>query len=80
MKLFKLLDIRQGAQPVLVELEYHDLVMRVETVHVNLPDTILAQVELSELAQLLQVLDLDDLVVGGVEDFELLERAVLESV
>ena len=80
MKLLKLLDVRQGAQPVLVELEYHDLVMRVETVHVNLPDAILAQVELSELAQLLQVLDLDDLVVGRVEDFELLERAVLEPV
>ena len=80
MKLLKLLDVRQGAQPVLVELEYHDLVMRVETVHVNLPDTILAQVELSELAQLLQVLDLDDLVVRGVEYFELLERAVLEPV
>lgn len=80
MKLLKLLDVRQGAQSVLVKLEYHDLVMRVETVHVNLPDAILAQVELSELAQLLQVLDLDDLVVGGVEDFELFERAVLEPI
>ena len=69
MKLFQLLDVRQRAQPVLVELENHDLVMRVETVHIDLSDAILAQVELSELAQLLKVLYLDDLVVGGVEDF-----------
>ena len=51
-----------------------------ETIHVNLPDTIFAQVELPQLPELLQVLDLHDLIIRSVEDFEFLQRAILKSI
>ena len=52
----------------------------VEAIHVNLPNPILAQIELPELPQLLEVLNFDDFVVGGKEHLQLLQGAVLEAV
>ena len=39
----------------------------VEAIHVDLPNPVLAQIELPELPQLLKVLNFDDFVVGGKE-------------
>ena len=80
LQLLQLLDVGERLETVLVQLEDHDLVVRVETVDVDLADAILAEVKLAQLAELLEVLDLDDLVVGGMEDLQLLEGAVLETV
>ena len=54
--------------------------LRVETIYINLANTILTQVKLSELPEFLQMFNLYDLVVRGVEYFELFQWAVLESV
>lgn len=51
-----------------------------ETVNVNLSDSILAQVELPELPQFLKVLNLDNLIVWSVEYLQLFKRAVLEAI
>ena len=54
--------------------------MRMEAVDINLTNAILTQIELSQLPQLLKVLNLHNLVVRSVEDFEFLERTVLQAV
>lgn len=51
-----------------------------EAVDVDLTNAILTQIELSQLPQLLKVLNLHDLVVRRVEDFEFFERTVLQAV
>lgn len=77
MELFKLFNVRQGSKPVLIELEDHDLVMWVETVDIYLPYAILTEIKLSKLSELLQMLNLHNLIVGGVENLELFQRAIL---
>ena len=54
--------------------------MRMEAIDIDLTNAILTQIELSKLLQLLKVLNLYDLVVRRVEDFEFLERTVLQAV
>ena len=54
--------------------------VRMEAVDVDLTNAILTQIELSQLPQLLKVLNLHDLVVRRVEDFEFFERTVLQAV
>lgn len=54
--------------------------MLVEGVDVDLSDAVLAQVKLTQLSQFFKVLDFDDFVIGGMEDFQVFERAVLKSV
>ena len=51
-----------------------------EAVDVDLTNAILTQIELSQLPQLLKMLNLHNLVVRRVEDFEFLERTVLQAV
>ena len=51
-----------------------------EAVDIDLTNAILTQIELSQLPQLLKVLNLHDLVVRRVEDFEFFERTVLQAV
>jgi len=77
LELFKLFNVRQGSKPVLIELEDHDLVMWVETVDIYLPYAILTEIKLSKLSELLQMLNLHNLIVGGVENLELFQRAIL---
>ena len=54
--------------------------MWMEAVDVDLADTILAQIKLSKLSKLLEMLNLDDFIVRCVEDFQLFQRAILEAV
>ena len=54
--------------------------VRMEAVDVDLTNAILTQIELSQLPQLLKVLNLHDLVVRRVEDFEFFKRTVLQAV
>jgi len=77
LEFLKLFNVRQGSKPVLIELEDHDLVMWVETVDIYLPYAILTEIKLSKLSELLQMLNLHNLIVGGVENLELFQRAIL---
>ena len=54
--------------------------MRMETVDINLANTVFAQVELSQLPQFFEMLDFDNLIIGSMEDFQLLKRAVLQTI
>ena len=80
MQFLQFFDVSKRFQAILVQLENHDLVVLVEAVDVDLSDAVLAQVELTQLTQLLEVLDFDDLVIASMENFELLQRTVLQAV
>ena len=54
--------------------------MWMETIHINLPDASLAQVELPQLPELLQLLNLHDLIIRRMEDFEFLQWAILKTI
>lgn len=51
-----------------------------ERIWVNLSDSILAQVQLSQLLVLLQVIDLGDFIIGSVKDFQVLHWSQLNTV
>lgn len=54
--------------------------MGVEGIHIDLADPILAQIQLSELPELLQMLDFHDFIVACMEDLQLLQRAILQPI
>ena len=66
----QLLNIGKTSQSVLIKLEAADHVAIVEGVGVDLSDLVSAQVELSQVLELLEMLHFHDLVVGGVKDLE----------
>ena len=47
---------------------------------VDLPYSVFAEIQLPQLLQLIEEVHLDDVVVGGVENFKILERCILEPV
>ena len=66
----QLLNIGKTSQSILIKLETADHVAIVEGVGVDLSDLVSAQVELSQVLELLEMLHFHDLVVGGVKDLE----------
>lgn len=63
LQAFKTLDMREALQTVLLELEARYDQVVVERVRVYLANAVLAQIELTKLAELVQVVNLGDLVV-----------------
>jgi hypothetical protein len=77
---FEPLHVGEGAQAIFLEFQARDDEAVVETVGVDLPDPVLAEVQFPQLLELVEIVDLGDFVVGGVEDLEVLHRSEQEPV
>ena len=54
--------------------------MEVGELSIKLPDPVLAQIQLPQFFKLFEVVDLDYVVIGGIQDLQVLQWRVLQTV
>lgn len=79
LQLVEALDVVEVLEPVVLDLEALQRGRGREGLWVQLADLVAVHVQLLQAAQLLEALDPRQLVLGHLEDLELLEAAVLQA-